>query len=125
MQYYSDDGSLTEDHHTLKWINTLLGAARTLGRDPSPGPQIEGWMRDAGFTNIVAQTYKVPIGPWAKDKRLKDIGLCNLVQTLEGLEGFSLRLFCGVLGWKEEEVMILLAKVRSEMKAGKIHFLFN
>ncbi|KAL2207636.1 S-adenosyl-L-methionine-dependent methyltransferase [Sarocladium strictum] len=125
LQYYSDDGTLTEKHQTLKWINHLLEGARMLGREPSPGPNIEGWMRDAGFTNIVAKTYKVPIGPWAKDKRLKDIGFCNLAQVLDGLEAFSLRLFCGVLKWKEEEVTVLLANVRKELKSGTVHAQFN
>lgn len=82
-------------------------------------------MRDAGFKNMVAKTSKAPIGPWAKDKRLKDIGLCNLAQILDGLEAFSLRLFCGVLQWKEEEVLALLGNVRRELKSGTIHAQFN
>lgn len=125
LQYYSDDGTLTEKHYTLQWINRLIEAARTLGRDPTPGPSIEGWMRNAGFKNIVAKTYKVPIGPWAKDKRLKDIGYCNLAQVMDGLEAFSLRLYCGLLKWKEEEVLVLLANVRKELKSGAIHAQFN
>jgi hypothetical protein len=56
---------------------------------------------------------------------MKDLGLCNLVQTLDGLEGFSLRLFCGVLKWTEAEVLVLLAKVRSEMKSGAVHAIFD
>lgn len=123
--YYSDDGTLTDKHFTHQWISTLIGAAKTLGRDARPGLSIEGWMRDAGFKNVVAQAYKVPIGPWAKDKRLKDIGYCNLAQVMDGLEAFSLRLFCGILKWKEEEVMVLLANVRKELKSGAIHAQFN
>lgn len=83
------------------------------------------FVKDAGFENIKAQMFKVPIGPWAKDPRMKDIGMCNLAQILDGLEAFSLRLFCGVLKWTEEEVHVLLAKVRQELKSGKIHALFN
>jgi hypothetical protein len=82
-------------------------------------------MRGARFTNIAAKLYKVPIGPWAKDKQLKDSGLCNLVQTMDGLEAFSLRPFCGVLKWTEAEVMVLLGQTRSELKSGSIHLLFN
>ncbi|KAH6884116.1 S-adenosyl-L-methionine-dependent methyltransferase [Thelonectria olida] len=125
LQYYSDDGTLTEKHSTLKWINTLLGAARQLKREPCPGPLQKDWVKDAGFVNVKHQVFKIPIGPWAKDARLKDLGMCNLAQTLEGLEGFSLRLFCGVLNWPEEEVLVLLTKVRKELKNGDFHGIFN
>lgn len=52
---------------------------------------------------------------------MKDIGLCNIAQVLEGLEAFSLKLFCGVLGMSEEEVLVMLAKVRQELYARKFH----
>ena len=86
-----------------------------------PGPQLEGWAKDAGFKNVVHQRFKLPIGPWPRDPHLKTVGLYNITQVLEGLEGFSLRLYCDVLGWSEEEVLVLLAKVRQELKSGKIH----
>lgn len=125
LQYYSEDGSLTPDHATLTWINTLLDAARQLQREPCPGPLQKGWVEDAGFVNVRHEVFKIPIGPWARDAHMKDIGLCNLAQVLEGLEGFSLRLFCGVLKWPEEEVLVLLAKVRKELKGGEFHGIFN
>jgi len=121
LQYYSDDGSLKEDSYIIKWITTLMKAADIMGRDPRPGVGLKKWVTDAGFTNVVHHVYKTPIGPWPKDKRLKDIGYCNIVQILQGLEAFSLRLFCNVLSWKEEEVLVLLANVRKELKDPKIH----
>jgi hypothetical protein len=45
----------------------------------------------------------------------------NISQVLQGLEGFSLRLFCDVLGWQQEEVLVLTSKVRRELKDLKIH----
>lgn len=39
----------------------------------------------------------------------------------EGLEAIALRVFTGVLMWKPEEVQVLLAHVRNELKARKIH----
>ncbi|KAH7126142.1 S-adenosyl-L-methionine-dependent methyltransferase [Dactylonectria macrodidyma] len=125
LQYYADDGSLKEEHSTLTWINTLLGAARTLKREPCPGPKQDEWVKAAGFQNVKHHVFKIPIGPWAKDPRMKDLGMCNLAQTLEGLEGFSLRLFCGILKWSEEEVLLLLSKVRKELKGNDFHAIFN
>lgn len=109
----------------MQWINTLMGAADKIGRDPAPGRSLERWAKDAGFENVTHHMYKAPVGPWAKDARLKDIGYCNLAQILDGLEAFSLRLFCGILKWQEEEVMVLLANVRRELKTPGIHAYVN
>lgn len=49
----------------------------------------------------------------------------NISQVMTGLEGFSLRLYCDVLGWKKDEVLVLLAQVRSELKDPKIHAQFD
>ncbi|OCL06976.1 S-adenosyl-L-methionine-dependent methyltransferase [Glonium stellatum] len=125
LQYYSDDDSLKPEHETLRWINVLLDASRHNGRNPCPGPLLEQLVRGVGFTNVHHEKFKLPIGPWAKDKKKKEVGLFNLVQILDGLEGFSLRLFTNVLGWELEEVQVMLAKVRSELKSKAIHAQFD
>ncbi|KAH7311473.1 methyltransferase domain-containing protein [Stachybotrys elegans] len=124
-KYHCDDGSLTDEHSTKIWIDGLHEAGLKLGRDPRPGGKIEGWVKDAGFQNVVHQRYKFPIGPWAKDPQLKTVGMWNIAQVLEGLEAFSLRLYCDVLGWDEKEVVVLLAKVRKELTSGKLHCYVN
>ncbi|KAK2060651.1 hypothetical protein LY76DRAFT_509599 [Colletotrichum caudatum] len=97
-----------------------MDACRAFGRDAQVGPKLEGLVRDnTGLINIHHQPYKIPAGPWAKDPYLKDIGMCNLVQMLDGLEGFSMKLLCGALGWTKEEVIVLLAGVRNDLKSGK------
>ncbi|EFQ25684.1 methyltransferase domain-containing protein [Colletotrichum graminicola] len=121
LLYTSDDGSLTEEHQTLKWIRLILEACDKMGRDGRPGPKLEKWVREAGFVNIVHEKFIVPIGPWPKDPHHKDVGMCNLIQMLNGLEAFSLRVFCGVLGWTRAEVLVLLAMVRKELKSCKFH----
>lgn len=125
LQYYSDDGSLKPEDPLLYWISTLLDAARQLKRDPNPGSKLEGWVKDAGFKNVVHKRYKIPIGPWAKDPTLKGIGMLNHMQVNMGLEGLSMRLFTNVLKWKAEEIMVLLAKVRKDLRNPNIHALFD
>ncbi|KAJ5017004.1 Secondary metabolism regulator LAE1 [Colletotrichum sp. SAR 10_99] len=126
VEYYSDDGSYKPEHFTYKWNQTFVQTLKAIGRDPAPGPQLEGWVRGhGGFNNVAHQKFKVPIGPWAKKRHYKDIGLLNLAQVLEGLEGFSLKLFCGVLGKSNEEVQSLLAGVRNELKTNAFHALFD
>ncbi|KAM0540778.1 hypothetical protein ACHAPJ_013509 [Fusarium lateritium] len=126
LLYYSEDGSLTEDHHLRKWVKLFIDTARAkLNREPCPGPKLEEWVKDAGFTNVVHQKFRLPLGSWPKDEHLKDIGMCNIAQLLEGLEAFSLKIFCGVLGMSMEEVLVMLAKVREELQARKYHAMFD
>lgn len=40
---------------------------------------------------------------------------------VEGLEGIALRLFIDVLGWKREEVIVMLAETRTGLKDKTIH----
>ncbi|KAK1753311.1 S-adenosyl-L-methionine-dependent methyltransferase [Echria macrotheca] len=125
LLYYSEDDTLKADSNTMKWLTTLLSLTDNLGRTASPGPKQEQWVKDAGFQNVVSKKFRFPIGPWPKDQKLKELGICNLAQILDGLEAFSLRLFCDVAGWTVEEVNVLLAKVRQEVKDPKIHMQFD
>ncbi|KAK2041700.1 methyltransferase domain-containing protein [Colletotrichum somersetense] len=117
----SDDGSI-EGSETLRWSLLFLEASKVYNRESQVGPKLEGLVREnTDLIKIHHKPYKIPIGPWAKDPHLKDLGMCNLIQLLDGLEGFSLRLLCGALGWTKEEVLVLLAGVRKELKSGKLH----
>ncbi|KAL6410877.1 methyltransferase type 11 [Ilyonectria robusta] len=125
LQYYSEDGSLADDDPLLVWISTLLDAARSLKRDPNPGSKLEGWVKDAGFENIVHKRYRVPIGPWPKDPTLKQIGAHNYMQINGGLEGLTLRLYTSVLHWKEDEILVFLSQVRKSLKNPNVHAMFD
>ncbi|KAK1708926.1 methyltransferase domain-containing protein [Colletotrichum acutatum] len=123
--YGCDDGTVTEDLALMKWARLFAEACQKLGREDSPGPKLEDWVRQAPFKNVVHQHFKIPLGPWPKDAHNKDVGMCNLAQTLEGLDAFTLKLFIGVLGWTREEVVVLLAQVRKDLKNSAIHAYLN
>ena len=107
------------------WHDSLLKASTDFGKDPSPGPKLKKWFEDAGFVNVVEKKFRLPFAPWPKDPHLKRLGAFNLVQMEEGVEGFSLRLFTQVLGWSVEEVQVLLASVRKEMRDPSVHVLYD
>ncbi|KAJ0274449.1 hypothetical protein COL940_009332 [Colletotrichum noveboracense] len=126
IELYSDDRTLTEQHATRDWNRTFVTTLRSMQLDPAPGPQLEGWIRQQGsFTHIIHQKFKAPVGPWPKDKAYKDLGMLNLIQTLDGLEGFSLRMFCGVLGRTKQQVLDQLSDVRRELKSSAFHCQFD
>ncbi|OLN97703.1 hypothetical protein CCHL11_09182 [Colletotrichum chlorophyti] len=47
--FYSQDGTYSEETATSKWMTAFMEACSATGRDPSVGPKLEGWVRDAQF----------------------------------------------------------------------------
>lgn len=69
FDFYSEDGSFSLQSDVANFMQLLTRAARQAGKEPCPGPRLEQWVKDAGFTNVVHQRIKLPVGPWAKDQR--------------------------------------------------------
>ncbi|KAK0724610.1 S-adenosyl-L-methionine-dependent methyltransferase [Lasiosphaeris hirsuta] len=122
---YSQDGTLGPDHAMVKMMDGLMEACEKIGRTMNPAPKFKGWAEDAGFTNVQEQRFKIPIGAWPRDSRLKEIGILMSVNMVEGVEAFTAALFCDVLGWSKDEVSVLNAGVRSSAKRGDAHAIFD
>lgn len=118
--YISDDGTLTDEHDFLKWDKLFLDGLDAINRSGRPAHKLRSYAEAAGFVNIREEKLKMPLGPWPKDPELKQIGMMNLVQMLDGAEAFSLKTL-EAMGWSRSEIEVFLAKVRKEMKAGKFH----
>ena len=78
-------------------------------------------MIDAGFVDVVEEHFRWPVGSWPKDAKLKEIGKWNLINMLDGLEGFTVRLWTMALGMEMEEIEVILAAVRKDLVDKRIH----
>jgi len=119
------DTSGDNDLLSVQWATHHVDAARQIGREPSPGPRLEHWVKQAGFVNVRHHKFKIPVGDWPKDAKMKLIGAWMLENTLSGLGGFSLRLFCDVLRWSEDEVHVFLAGVRKQLPQRQFRWYWN
>ena len=89
---FSDDGSIQGT--TLEdWGELSVNAGEKFGRTLKIVDQTKGLMEAAGFRNVTYKVFKWPMGPWAKDRKLKEIGLYNRVNWDEGMEGWLMFLF--------------------------------
>ncbi|MCJ1269642.1 hypothetical protein MMC22_009534 [Lobaria immixta] len=125
LEWTSPDGSLTEDHASLKFNQEFRKASRAANAEPCPGPLLEGHLKDAGFEDVVTQKYVWPVGTWPADRHLKEVGAWNYLQIMEGLEGFTYALFTRQLGYTQKEVEVICANIRKEMKDPKMHAMFH
>ncbi|KAG2162524.1 hypothetical protein VTO58DRAFT_105981 [Aureobasidium pullulans] len=106
-----------------KWGILMCEAARKLGRPMGTevSEKYREWMEAAGFVDIQEQHFMWPSNPWPKDKYMKELGNWNMINILDGLEGFCLALMTRGLGWRKEEVDVFVAKVSSDVKNRGIH----
>lgn len=118
----SDDNTIPPDSKLFEWVtlwNQGIGMMGMTGRiDPE---KMASQMCEAGFINVQVKRYKMPIGPWPRDPRLKEAGMYGLVAVLEGMQGLSMKVFTKFLGWSVEQLEVFLAEVRKELKRGHMH----
>lgn len=122
LDFRSDDNTQSPEGAVNRWQTLWNAAVEKNGMTGRCYPQMMcDKMRQAGFINVAALPYKMPVGPWPKDPMLRQSGLFNLIGMLEGVSGLSVRVFTQMLGWSVEELELLLMDVRKEWKTKKIH----
>ncbi len=74
---------------------------------------------------MLTSPLQIPIGPWAKNKRYKEIGRYYRAQFLEAVEPFSLALYTRVLGYSYEQTQVIMANVRNDLSNPRLHLYVN
>ncbi|KAK2764504.1 hypothetical protein FQN54_009199 [Arachnomyces sp. PD_36] len=116
----SDDGT-TDGTVFEKWGQVSLEAGDAFGKSLRMAEEAASKIAQAGFVDVVEKRFKCPIGPWPKDRRLKELGLYNRLNWEEGIEGWTLMLLTKILEWKQTEVERYLAEMRKALWNPNIH----
>ena len=90
IQFESDDETVGDDNFLCEWSKTLVGYGEKVGKTLRTADICGKLIQEAGFEDVSEKWYKVPVGPWAKDKRMKEIGFWNYHFCMEGCEGWAL-----------------------------------
>jgi hypothetical protein len=98
-----DDGTMAEGSPLWKWGQEIHRATAKVGIDSLSSLKHPERMKENGFINIDEAELKIPLGPWAKGKKEKKIGIMAQKDLLDGIEGISTKLF-SLLGYSEKEV---------------------
>ncbi|RGP78349.1 mrna 3 -end-processing yth1 [Fusarium longipes] len=122
---YSEDGSLKPDNALVEMMDHLKIACEKIGRTMDPAPSFKQWAAEAGFEKVNEERFKLPIGTWPKDERLKEIGTLMGINMIEGVAAFTAVLFTEVLGWSREEVEVFNARVRQASRQRSVHPIFD
>lgn len=124
-EMYSDDDTLQADNPMRKVMDLLREACDKVGRMLDPAPMFYTWAKDAGFRRVKEQRFKLPIGSWPKDPRLKEIGTLMGNNFFEGVAAFTAVPFADILGWKREEIEVLNAEVRRASRQIGTHGMYD
>ena len=95
-----------------------------MGRSVKILDEMRASIEQAGFVDVQENYFKLPIGPWPKNKRLKEAGRVSLDAWTIGMEGFIMFLltkFGSPRPWTQDEVLVYAAKLRTEFKSAKHH----
>jgi hypothetical protein len=96
------------------WDNVTAGlAALKVNFDATL--DLADMLRAAGFTNVTTRIFQVPIGPWAKNRVLKLVGLYWRTILMDGLQPIALGPLTRGLGWTREQVEVWLVGVRNRV----------
>ncbi|PYH43973.1 class I SAM-dependent methyltransferase [Aspergillus saccharolyticus JOP 1030-1] len=118
---YSDDGTDQEAVLIHEFQRRLDEASRQFGKRMNIAGSVRGWMQSAGFCNVTDDTYKCPLGGWAKDPHFKDLGRLGKAAFFDAVEPYSLALFTRELGYTYEQSQQYMQDVRQELVNGSFH----
>ncbi|MCJ1367644.1 hypothetical protein MMC16_006778 [Acarospora aff. strigata] len=121
VHWRADDGSIPEGHVFQRWSDIFVESGEKMGKTFRILDLQKQYVIDAGFENVVEKKYKMPVGPWSSDPKLKEIGRWHLLECFEGIEGWAMALLTRVMGWSINEVHVFLAEVRKGLKSSKVH----
>ncbi|KAJ6014010.1 hypothetical protein N7540_008601 [Penicillium herquei] len=124
IRVYSDDGSLPKDSVLSEWGHMFITCGERAGLPLTTQETMRGALKQAGFVDIQEKLYKVPMGPWPRDKVLKEVGLLNYHHWMVGLEGYAMWFLTNYGSpdpWTKDEVEVYLAKVRLDLRNTKYH----
>ncbi|KAK1753020.1 methyltransferase domain-containing protein [Echria macrotheca] len=116
-----DDGTMPPNYGFSQWLRYLIDGLSRFGVDLLGMEKNGQKLLDAGFVNVEEKVWKIPIGTWAKQQKMKTIGAYNRAVISDALAGVSMAPFTRGLGWRAEEVEVFAAKVRNSLSNSRIH----
>ncbi|KAL6406082.1 hypothetical protein AUP68_10644 [Ilyonectria robusta] len=116
-----DDGTLDPNGPVAVWSNDLIAASNKLDRPAILGTTLKEVYERVGFVDVQQRRFKMPIHGWAKDTRLKEIGLMWGTNLLEGMAGFSYQLFSKAFERTSAQIEVSLIDVRRDLSNPRIH----
>lgn len=100
---HCSDGSMPTNWAIAEYWDLIHTALAKGNVNFASAPLLAQKMTAAGFTNVTQQILHVPIGPWARNRLLKLVGLYWRTVLYDGASPIALRPLTRELGWTMQE----------------------
>ncbi|KAH7130943.1 S-adenosyl-L-methionine-dependent methyltransferase [Dactylonectria macrodidyma] len=122
LQILSDnpDIKVDKDHIFTRWAETFLKVGQVTNRTfDFTNEKLATLAKGAGFTSVVHENHKIPVGRWPRDRKLKELGTFVSLSFSQALDGFVKLPLCDILGWDEAKMQVFAAEMRSVLMNNK------
>ncbi|KAG6165979.1 hypothetical protein E4U51_003990 [Claviceps purpurea] len=119
-EFCSDDGSIELEPVLASYGELFREASKILKRPLFVKEKLPRALDEAGFIDKRVVQYKVPIGPWAKDRRLAEAGRFARETLEHDIEGYTQMLWQSAQK-PEDEYHAWLASMRKAIRNSKVH----
>ncbi|PKS08428.1 hypothetical protein jhhlp_005139 [Lomentospora prolificans] len=111
------------EHIYHQWNRVFQEAGEKMGRTfkIAIGSRMHDLMEEAGFVDITERKFRLPIGDWCLDPKLKEIGQFVHAFIEGGIEGFAVYLLTQVMSWKYEEAQVFIARMRQAVRNKRLN----
>ncbi|KAF9891047.1 hypothetical protein FE257_004982 [Aspergillus nanangensis] len=113
---YSDDDTHLKAKSLMQGVVGMHEGSKKFGKDMTTVLTWKERIEKAGFVNVKDDVYKLPQSPWPKDPKLKELGKYHQVNMFEAVGPYTYALFSRVLGWQREEIEVLVAGMRNDLR---------
>ncbi|KAF5026816.1 hypothetical protein F66182_1100 [Fusarium sp. NRRL 66182] len=120
-RFESDDGTIERAPNAQIWMKNLIEACAKFGKPVDGADRWKEKLGRAGFVDVHEEIRKLPIGAWPKDPKLKDLGKYQAIQELKVIDSYTPKLFEHALGWHAQEIQVLMAQVKKELRDPSVH----
>ncbi|KAF5544013.1 methyltransferase [Fusarium phyllophilum] len=119
--FYSDDGSIDDVEALQTWNQLVVESGKGFGRSFTNIDNDVQLFRDAGLVDVQSFDFKVPIGGWPKDEKMRKVGQFLRASIENDLEGYTMMVWHQIMNWPEDEYQVFLINMRKAFKDRRIH----
>ncbi|ETS81475.1 hypothetical protein PFICI_06477 [Pestalotiopsis fici W106-1] len=117
---FNDDSPNWEGSALQKWCKGCIDGAASVGRDILVPQKYKQWLEETGFVDVQERPFIWPNNPWPQDKKLKEVGLWELRNLLDGLRGMGWK-FLTQAGYSAEEIETLVKESHEYLRDCRNH----
>lgn len=117
----SEDGTMPPDYPLSKFYTLCLRVFKELYKfELDIARKLPESLEHQGFTNVQQKVFRVPIGDWPRDQRMRTIGGCFREILMNFAAAMAARPFVE-FGMEKTEINELLISVRDALNNRKVH----